>query len=265
MSASSKNKQQSGNNKQQSGNNPGTTGMKQGGMKESNVILFGLVMVVCVVGFIGIVSSGCSLNADDAEIPADRLVRKVVRDQFVAVMEKDLDGFLACYSKEFFNGEVEYADKADAAGRLMEIDFEMLDFYIEFLPSGTDEMVVHVDAERGFASTFTYTYWKQRDADKITRRPVHKIGAFLLRKEGDKWRIISDRSLTLKQKEDAPHIINTAQFRPFIDPSTIPWPPARIVPKPVEQPEPGLIEQEGQDTGTETEPVEGDIEETGSE
>ena len=258
MSASSK-------NVQQSSNGTGTTGKKQDAPKESNVILFGLVVVVCVLGFTGIVSSGCTLNPDAARIPADRLVRKVVRDQFEAVMERDLDGFLACYSKDFFNGEVDYADKADVAGQLMEIDFEMLDFYIEFLPSGTDEKVVHVDAERGFASTFTYTYWKQRDADKITRRPVQKIGAFLLRKEGDKWRIISDKSLTLKQKEDAARIINTAQFRPFIDPSTIPWPPARVVPKQVEKQETESLEQEGEETGTATEPVERDIEETGSE
>ena len=255
MSASSK-------NAPKSSNDTGTTGMKQDNPKESNLLLFGLVIVVCVLGFIWVVNS---LTPDDAGIPAESLVRKVVRDQFEAVIERDLDGFLACYSKEFFNGEVEYADKVDAAGKLMEIDFEMLDFFIEFLPSGTDELQIHVDHERGLASTFTYTYWKQRDADKITRRPVHKIGAFLLRKEGDKWRIVSDKNLTLKQKEDAPRIINTAQFKPFTDPSTIAWPPARIVPKPVETPETELPGEAGEETGTGTEPLEGEIEETGSE
>jgi len=29
----------------------------------------------------------------------------------------------------------------------------------------------------------------------------------------------------LQKEEDAPSLINSAQFRPFIDPSTIVWPP----------------------------------------
>lgn len=222
-------------------------GIKPGGevahpFKEGNLIWFAIVIIACVAIFVWVVNQ---YGPKGEETPDELLVRMVVRDQFEAIFERDVDKFISCFSEEFNNGDNDYNDKVEIAKQVMDADFEIIDdtFFIRFIDTGPNEVAVHFDHERGFASTFTYTYWKQRSEDKITRIPVLKLGAFLLRKEGNDWRIISDKSIALQKEEDAPRLINSAQFRPFIDPTTIPWPPPKVEPVeemkvPEAQPEP---------------------------
>jgi len=222
-------------------------GIKSGGeevrpFKEGNLIWLAIAIIAVFAAFVLVVNR---YGPKDEETPDELLVRKVVRDQFEAIFEKDFNKFINCFSWDFSNGDDDYNDKVEIAKQVMEVDFEIIDdtFDIRFIESGPNEVAVHFDHDRGFASTFTYTYWKQRSGDKITRMPMLKLGAFLLRKEGNEWRIISDKSIALQKEEDAPSLINSAQFRPFTDPTTIVWPPPAAAPVeekkvPEAQPEP---------------------------
>jgi hypothetical protein len=200
------------------------------GPKEGNLIW---LVVALIAGTAIIVWLANTLNPSEGGLPPDTQVRKVIRDQFTAFFDKDIDGFLSYYSKDYNNGESTYDDKASQASDIKTVDFKVKDFYLEFVESGPGEekQQVHFDNARGLASTYAYTYWKQRSGDVLTFVPMHKLGAFLLRKEGKQWRIISDKSMTLKQKEDAQYLISTSQFKPFMDATTIVWPP-EMIPKP---------------------------------
>jgi hypothetical protein len=217
--------------------------------KQGGVILLAVVIIIFVALFIWVVN--CYAPKDEAT-PDDRLVKKVVRDQFEAIFEKDYDKFISCFSEDFNNGDSDYSNKVEMGKKVVGEDFEIIDgtFEIRFVESGENQAEVHFDHDRGFATVLTYTYWKQRAADRITRVPAMKLGAFLLRKEEGGWRIISDKSIPLQQSEHVERLINTPQFKPFTDPSTMQWPPRKIV----QQTEKEVPEENTGDTeGSETE------------
>jgi hypothetical protein len=235
---------------------------KRNGTKpaEGNLVWFAIALIAGTAIIIWLVNA---LIPSERGLPDDVLVRKVVRDQFKAFFDQDKERFLSLYSKDFDNGDFTYEDKAAVLDELDEVSFEVWDFYLEFIKSGEDEADVHISQERGFAGTYAYAYWKQRGGDKITTHTVQKLTAFLLRKEGKQWRIISDKSIPLKQREDAEHLIPTSHFRPFMDPATITWPPPEIE-KPPPEPEPAPDEEPEQEQeesvvggGTGGEPPEG--------
>jgi len=157
----------------------------------------------------------------------DGLIRKVITDQFEALFEKDAAKFIGSYSEDYDNGSVAFDELVAGVMKVMEADFKVRNFTIEFLKSGDDDSIVHMDEAGGFATTFAYTYWEQKQEDEEVGAAVEKLSAFLLRKENDAWRIISDKSVTLQKKADARHLINASPFRSYQDPSTFEWPPMR--------------------------------------
>jgi hypothetical protein len=194
--------------------------------KEGSLIWLAIAIIAGVALFAWIIKA---YGPKDTGIPDEALVRAVIRGQFEALFEKDIDGFLSYYSEDFDNGDVTYEGKVEEASKVEGAEFDVSDFQIEFVKSGEDEAEVHFDERRGFASAYAYTYWRQRAGDRLTKTAVHQLGAFLLRMEGKDWRIICDRSVTLKQKEDAEHLMLSTPFRPFMNPAMMKWPPDRIV------------------------------------
>ena len=204
--------------------------------KESNLIWFGLGLIA-IAGIIIWLAN--TLGPGGKGMSDDMLVRKTIRDQYDALFARDADGnplpekekFLDFYSKDFFNGDNTYDDKVKQLEELDKTHFQVKDFTLEFIESGTGDAKteVHVDLPRNFASTYVYTYWRQRGGGSITLKPVEQLSAFLLRKEGDRWRIISEKSIALQKKEDAEQLIGITQLKPFMDPSTIVWPPPKNV------------------------------------
>ena len=153
------------------------------------------------------------------------LVRKIITDQFEAIFEKDAAKFIGSYSEDYDNGSIAFDELVAGVMMVMEADFKVRNFTIEFLKSGEDDSIVHMDEAGGFASTFAYTYWEQKGKDEEMGVAVEKLGAFLLHKEHGAWRIVSDKSVTLQKKADARNLINASPFRPYHDPSTLEWPP----------------------------------------
>ena len=201
---------------------------KRDAMHSAASALLCLSLSICLAGCLN-----CSKYADKqhAKTPIrnsktdEDTIRSVVTAQFEALFERDVGKFINSYSEDYDNGDYTYAEKAKGASAAVETKFQVRDFYIEFLQSGTDEAEVHIDEDRGFGTTYAYTYWEQRTGDDEYGVAVHKLGAFLLRKEGENWRIISDKSIPLKVKGDAALLMNSSQFRAYMDPSTIKWPP----------------------------------------
>ena len=228
--------------------------------KESNLIWFGIVLIVGAAVIIWLANS---LNPAESGLPDDTLVRKTIRDQFNALFELDKDEFLGFYSQDYDNGEYTYVDKVAQLEGIGEVPFKVKDFALEFIESGGEvKEEVHFDKERGFASTYVYSYWRQRKEDGITMVPVQKLTVFLLRKEGAQWRIISDSSITLRQREDAEHLMATPQWRTFMDPTTIIWPPPKVEPKEPETasgPEPEGKEGEGETVEDNEQPSNGEL------
>jgi hypothetical protein len=183
--------------------------------------------LVLVIGAGLIIWLANSLAGGKKGLPDDTLVRETVRNQFEAIFKQDTDAFLKCYSQDYNNGDYTFKDKLDQVKQLIGADFEVKDFYIEFLKTGQGDSKeeVHIDNNRGFATTYAYTYWRQRGQGTVTFKPLEQMSVFLLRKEGDDWKIIEDKSIILKQREDADHLVQAPQFSPFLDPSKIPWPP----------------------------------------
>jgi len=211
--------------------------------KEGNLIWFGIALIA-VTGIIIWLAN--TLAPGNKGINDDMLVRKTIRDQYESLFTMDKEKFLNYYSKDYNNGEYTYEDKAKQVDEIGKAHFEVKDFSLEFIKSGTGEekTEVRIDPARGFATTYVYTYWRQRGGGSITLKPIEQMGAFLLRKEGSQWRIISDRSIMLQKREDAEHLILTAQFKPFMDPSAIVWPPPKTEQPPSQQETKPAPEQE---------------------
>lgn len=153
------------------------------------------------------------------------LVRKIITEQFEAIFEKDAAKFIGSYSEDYDNGNIAFDELVAGVMKAMEADFQAQNFTIEFLRSGDDDSIVHMDEAGEFAATFVYTYWEQKGKDEEMGVAVEKLGAFLLHKEHGAWRIVSDKSVTLQKKSDARNLINAIPFKPYQDPSTFEWPP----------------------------------------
>lgn len=153
------------------------------------------------------------------------LVRKIITDQFEAIFKKDAAKFIGSYSEDYDNGDIAFDELVAGVMKVMEADFQAQNFTIEFLKSGNDGSIVHMDEAGEFAATFAYTYWEQKGKDEEMGVAVEKLTAFLLHKEHGAWRIVSDKSVTLQKKADARNLINAFPFIPYHDPSTFVWPP----------------------------------------
>jgi len=211
--------------------------------KESNLIWFAIALIA-LTGIIIYVAN--TLAPGNKGLTDDMLVRKTVRDQYDALFALDKERFLNCYSRDYDNGDYTYEDKVAQVEEISGTTFEIKDFYLEFIKSGAgeDKIEVHIDPARGLASTYLYTYWKQRTGESITPKPIQQLGAFLLRKEGTEWRIISEKNMPLQKREDAEHLMIIAEFKPFMDPSTIVWPPPKNENPPAQQEAAPVPEQE---------------------
>jgi len=166
--------------------------------KEGGLFWLAVVIILGVLAFVWIVKT---YGPKGGGVPDDALVRVVIREQFDAVFAKDLDKFLSYYSTDYDSGIQTFDEKAEMIRQVFDTEFVVRDFVLEFLDSGEDNTDVHFDESRGFASVVVYTYWKQRTGESITRIPLMQLSAFLLRKEGDEWKIISDNSQGLNKKE----------------------------------------------------------------
>ncbi len=203
---------------------PKIKGKDEAPPKEGNLIWVGIALILGTAFIIWIANY---LNPSGSGMPDDMAVRKTIRDQFDAFFAKDVDKFLSFYSTDYNNGRYNYADKKSQAAQIADADFRIKDFNIEYEetgPEGTKESV-YFDHDRGFASVLAYTSWRQSGGKSITFTPVEKLNAFLLRKEGKDWKIIEDTSVTLHKKEDVEPLMNTSEFKPYLDPSTMEWPP----------------------------------------
>ncbi len=213
--------------------------------KEGGLFWLAVVIILGVLAFVWIVKT---YGPKGGGVPDDALVRVVIREQFDAVFAKDLDKFLSYYSTDYDSGIQTFDEKAEMIRQVFDTEFVVRDFVLEFLDSGEDNTDVHFDESRGFASVVVYTYWKQRTGESITRIPLMQLSAFLLRKEGDEWKIISDNSQGLNKKEDADAWMRSSHFRQYTDPKTFVWPPPRTTEAPA-VPQAGNEPQSETDTG----------------
>jgi hypothetical protein len=209
--------------------------------KEGGLFWLAVAIILGLLAFVWLVKS---FGPKTEGVPDESLVRAVVRGQFDAVFNKDIDTFLGYHSADYDSGEMNYEDKAEMLQELIDNEFVVKDFTIEYLKTGDDQVDVHFDEARGFASVLVYTYWKQRTGDSITRKPVMQLNSFLLRKEGEDWKIIADKSRTLNKKEDAETWIKSSHFRQYADPTTFVWPPPRATEAPVQSKPPEAPEAE---------------------